>query len=517
MLPISGVQRRLREAAARAGIKTSAPQDKAKKQHYLLCKIGQACHCDLEKTMPYGGHGHEMKVEEDEDIDITIEDVVDWRPSWSSVGSTEAVVGHVPACSSGEPMPIYDPVTNRVTEVKIVEVVKATPAPIVPPKLGAKVALHIIANQSYLPLDDIKIVKRDKKAKAILQAYRNECSSDEEEFLIPEKKPGEYEMKNFAKDVDNIPVQTELDAEIKTIPLTREDNHQQMVLIKEEKTDNEVLEPVMVQQPIVENIPVATPLVKKQNRRERLKAGVKMLLTNKPGWIAGAAERLSGGIEPRFTAEVEPPNVVEVEENFCSELKVTIFLDGLVVKGNFFHRATEGLIKLLSHIPGLRLDEVFKTNDATQDYTSPEVITVSNNKRNTLRTVFGKKGSGIGSVAKDESRHLLKKYDITMGVVVYEKLFNELCRDKNMITRRVLDGDGEVLESMAQAVYQSMKNYTGFDEWIKHPRTVAYTVVYYINQCDTNARVLKSLRKPKSDFCNVVTSPSLKTKAEQRS
>lgn len=81
LLPLTGASKRIQQAMKKAGLKVSKPIEKPRRQHYMLCLgSGPACNCDLEKTMPYGGHGHEkeeeVEEEEEEIPDIRITDVV---------------------------------------------------------------------------------------------------------------------------------------------------------------------------------------------------------------------------------------------------------------------------------------------------------------------------------------------------------------------------------------------------------------------------------------------------------
>jgi hypothetical protein len=195
---------------------------------------------------------------------------------------------------------------------------------------------------------------------------------------------------------------------------------------------------------------------------------------------------------------------------------VTIYLDGLVVRGGLLYRFNEKLMTLLGHLPGLRVDESFSVNEGSSDYASSEVYNVKNNKSKKLRFSFLSKNRGISLTRQSENRNLMSKYKLTMEVRIFPELFEQLVCDKNMLTRKVLDGDGIILESLARASYSSLKEYKGYDKWIKQPRVLAHTIIYYMNQSEGNAALISDVRRTfDKDFRGQVTSQSTSAVAKR--
>jgi len=191
-------------------------------------------------------------------------------------------------------------------------------------------------------------------------------------------------------------------------------------------------------------------------------------------------------IESHFKAEFNP--VVRTR-------KVTIFMRGERIKATLWRdRVFEACACVLRHLPGVHLDVIAKINEETT-FTSAEILRHNNAENKSLRLWFQEPRPGEHRVRTNAT--LASMFELSAEVEIYDSMYTLLRTHGPLGDRKVLDGNGLLLESLAQAVRSVITRHENYKLWMERPTVVMHTLMHVVNQMHHDAVLTSTLQSAK--------------------
>lgn len=192
-----------------------------------------------------------------------------------------------------------------------------------------------------------------------------------------------------------------------------------------------------------------------------------------------------------------PPALpVHLPINWEERRLVRLFLDDhlndVAATRSMWKNVKNFMMRAVARLPGIVTDRSTSCN-ALVDYKGSEMNKMMENNCETIRFRFMKKGRGFTLNVGESQQFVNKEYKWNEEGYIFTQLYEELVREITLANRQVLNGDGEVLPALPQAVlYVTTKHARYGDVFARDPDVLDNTIIYYINE--VRARALRRAR-----------------------
>jgi hypothetical protein len=189
---------------------------------------------------------------------------------------------------------------------------------------------------------------------------------------------------------------------------------------------------------------------------------------------------------------IEEDRLAEAHNEAVRTREVTIFMRGERIKASRWRdRVFEACANILKHLPGLRLDVLAEINEETA-FTSAEFVRLNNADTRELRFWFQRTRPGKNRESKNAT--LAALFELSAKVEIYDQLYTVLRSHGPLGERKVLDGNGLLLESLAQAVRSVITRHENYKLWMERPTVVMHTLMHVVNQMHHDAVLTSTLQ-----------------------
>jgi hypothetical protein len=142
-------------------------------------------------------------------------------------------------------------------------------------------------------------------------------------------------------------------------------------------------------------------------------------------------------------------------------------------------------------LPGVHIDTFAKVNQ-DELFTSKESVQFNNSDTQQLRFWFNLVFPGAERVRTNAT--LATLFELSAKVEIYEELYTQLRVHAPLGDRKVLDGNGRLLDSLAQAVRSVITRHKDYKLWMRRPTVVMHTLMHVVNQMHHDAALASTLQ-----------------------